>query len=179
MIKKTKLFDAFRHAMLNNPKASRKEQFAEFLETVQSNPGYLDLLAEDYFYRQSQTWEAKEIEPGSHAIVGTPAMQRRTEAAIERREESAKRVERAQAELAASIRPFIWFEMLVEINGKQKKLRECTGAELKKLGGAFLELSTHLKPTERLDSKLSEKDIRNVFARFGGKRRSAGAELHA
>lgn len=178
MIKKVKLFEAFRRAMLSNPKGSRKEQYTEFMETVRSDPGYLDLLAEDYFYRQAQTWETREIEPGSHAIVGTPAMQRRVERSAEQRAESAKRTAKMQEELAATIRPFIFLEMEMP-NGK--KLRNCTGAELAKFGGAFLEMSTYLKPTEVVDKHLSEKNLRDIFSRHDSPKSSKGRgrDLHA
>jgi hypothetical protein len=180
MIKRTKLFDAAINAIRNNPDSSRKKQFDDFWETIRSDTGYFKSLAEDYFYAQAKSWEAKEGDNGSLNIVGTPSKERQVISDEKRREaaaERAERNERAQEELAAKIRPFIWFEMEMP-NGK--KLRHCTGAELSKFGGIFTELSTHLKPTERLDSKLGEMDIRNIASRFdGSKRRSASRDLHA
>lgn len=184
MIRKVNLEDAFRNALLNNPKASRKEQFTAFLETVRSNPVYSELLAEHFFYLRAQTWEVQEIAPGVTAIVGTPAAERRAQAAVANSAEAKKRADKAEAELAAKIRPFIWLEMEVNTASGPKKVRHCTGAELAKVGGIFTEISKRLKPTQVVDKHFSEADLRNIATRFdppgGGKRRAAsGAELHA
>jgi len=179
MIKRTKLFDAAINSIRNNPDSSRKKQFDEFWETIRSDTGFFKSLAEDYFYAQAKSWEAKEGDNGSLNVVGTPLKERQIISDAKRREvaaERAKRTDKVQAELASKIRPFIWFEMEMP-NGK--KLRHCTGSELKKFGGIFTELATHLKPTERLDSKLGETDIRNIASRFDSKRRGSGRELHA
>lgn len=182
MIKKINLSDAFRNAMLNDPKASRKEAFKHFLETVRSNAAYVDALAEDYFYRMAANFEPMETGKGSYSLVGTPATKRRAEQSAERRADSAARVAKAERELKESIRPFIWLEMLMP-NGK--KLRHCTGAELAKFGGVFYTLSHKLKPNQVVDKHLSESDIRNVASQFEGKGRKkaravfAGVEQHA
>lgn len=177
MIKKVNLFDAFRNAMLADPKASRKEAFKHFLETVHSNQVYVDALAEDYFYRMAAQWEPEKIGKGSYSLVGTPATKARVERAIEKRTESAQRVEKARDEIKAKIREVLLLDLTLP-NGK--RLRDATGAECAKAGGFYTEVARHLKPTQVVDKHMNERDLREVWSRYSGdKRRGARAELHA
>lgn len=161
MSKKPNLFDAFLNAMKRNPESSRKEAFDAFLEVVRSDPAYLVALADDYFYRMEAQWRMQhDAKTGSHSVVATPAKQRRADIAA-----SKELVAVTKEKLAATIRPFIWLEMEMP-NGK--KLRHCTGAELAKFGGAFLEMSKQLKPNQVVDKHLGEQDLRNIASRFTG-----------
>jgi hypothetical protein len=176
MIKKINLFDAFRNAMLADPKASRKEAFKHFLETVRSNPSYIDALAEDYFYRMASSWEPQKI--GKDSYSGTPATNARVERSAEKRAEGVQRVAKATDELKARIRQVLLLDLTLP-NGK--RLRDATGAECAKAGGFYTEVARHLKPTQVVDKHMNEKDLRDVWSRYEGGRkgRGAGAELHA
>lgn len=178
MIKKVTLFDAFRHAMLADPKTSRKEAFKHFLETVQSDPRYLENLAEDYFYRMAAQWEPQKIgKEGSFSLVGTPATKRRAELSAEKRAESGERVAKGHEELKAKVRAIILLDLTLP-NGK--RLRDATGAECAKAGGFYTEVARHLKPTQVVDKHFNEKDLRDIQSRYeGGRRRESGAELRA
>lgn len=168
MIKKINLFDAFDRGMKSAPDGSRKEQFNHFLETVRSNPAYLDALATDYFDRMAAQWKIQQVGKGV-SLVATAAPQRRAE----NRAENTARVEKVHADLKARIRATILLDLTLP-NGK--KLRDATGAECAKAGGFYNEVSRHVKPTQVVDKHLSETDLRNIQARFeGGKRDRAAA----
>jgi hypothetical protein len=165
----SKIFDAFRRAILADPKAARKEAADRFYAEIIADPEKVRSLIDAEFYRLAAQWEAKEIGPGNHTLTGTPATTRRAVTVADRAASKA-RVAKVQEELAASIRPFIWLEMEMP-NGK--KLRHCTGAELAKFGGAFTEMSKHLKPTQVVDRHLSEADLRAIYSRFNSGKRAA------
>lgn len=169
MTKKLKLFDVYRSATMQNPLGSRKEAFDRFLEVVKSNPSYLDDLAQECFDRMAAQYVPQKIGK-SWSLVGTTSVKRRAEMSAERRVERAAEVTELVTEIAKSVRPFIWLEMLMP-NGK--KLRNCTGAELKDFGGIFLAISAKLKPTQVVDKHLREEDLRNLASRFEGGKRPA------
>lgn len=177
MIKKMSLFDAFKNAMMNNPKGSRKEAFDHFLETVKSDPRYLAALAEDYFYRQTQNWDLDQNRLGS-SLVATPAQRKRAEVSAAQRAASAARVAKATDEIKARIRKVIMLDLTLP-NGK--KLRDCTGAECAKAGGFYTEVSKHIKATEIVDKHLSERNLQDLYSRFSSKpaSRRSTAELRA
>lgn len=158
----TKVFEAFRRAMLTDPRAARKEAADRFYADIIADPTQVRSVIDAEFYRLAAQWEAREIGPGNHTLAGTPTTTRRAMTAVQRAESKA-RTASVQAEMAATIRPFIWLEMEMP-NGK--KLRHCTGAELARFGGAFLEMSKHLKPSEVVDRHLSEADLRSIYSRF-------------
>lgn len=174
MIKKISLFDTFKNAMLNDPKASRKEAFAHFLDSVRANPAMVDALAEDYFYRMAAQWEPQKTGKNSYSLVGTPATNRRAEVSAERRADNAARMATATADMKSRLRNIILLDIMLPSG---KKLRHSTGAECAKAGGFYTEVSRHLKPTEVVDKNLSEADLRNIQSRYeGSKRRPAAAE---
>lgn len=158
----TKIREIFRRAMMADPKSSRKEASDRFYAEISKDPANIRAIVDAEFYRLAAQYDPHEISPGNYTLVGTPAAAGRAVTAAERAASKA-RVAKVQEELAASIRPFIWLEMEMP-NGK--KLRHCTGAELAKFGGAFLEMSKHLKPTQVVDRHLSEADLRSIYSRF-------------
>jgi hypothetical protein len=160
----SEIFEIFRRVMLADPKAARKDAADRFYAEVVTDKARVRAIIDAEFYRLAAQWEPKEIGPGNHTLAGTPATARRAVTTADRAT-SAARIAKVREELVASIRPFIWLEMEMP-NGK--KLRHCTGAELAKFGGAFLEMSKHLKPTQVVDRHLSEADLRAIYSRFNG-----------
>lgn len=180
MIKKVSLREAYKNAVLNDPAASRKDAFRHFLETVRSNPAYLDLLAEEYFDRMAAQWQPEKVGKDSYGLVATSVVKRRSERSAERRAESKERIAEAKAEIAKTMRPFIFFEMIMP-NGK--KAKDCTGAELVSFGGGFTEVGKSIKPNQVVHKHLSEREFADIFSRAGKstkrRRSAAGADLHA
>ncbi len=173
----TKIFKAFRSISLNNPNGSRKELMTSFREKVLADSDMIGTLIDAEYERLARQWQPVETSPGNIVLAATASKTRQVVNTIEKRERAVEQ-RNAKARVAAAIRPFIWFEMQMP-NGK--KLRHCTGAELKRFGGIFLEISRHLKPSQVVDRHLEEKDIRNIAARLGGTkgRSTSGVELHA
>lgn len=175
MIKKISLLEIFRNAMLHDPNASRKDAFEEYFRHIKDNPSAIRTLALNQFERECASWKVEKLGK-SYSLVGTQKTERRAEVSAERRESRRDERERVVQETTAAVRQVILLDLPLS-NGK--KARDCTGAELDREGSAWKEVATHLKPTQVLDKHLSERDVKNIFARFGGKRRSTGAELHA
>lgn len=175
------IFQTFERAIKNDPDGSRKDQFKAFLNEVTESPKLIEALAEDYFERMYAQWKLKHDPKLGHRLVGTPATQRRFEASAAKRQERAEQVASAAratvGRIVERVRKIMLMDMVTPLG---KKLRDCTGAELAKCGGFFTELSRHLKPTQVADKHLNEADCQSVLSRYeGGKRRSAGAEMHA
>jgi hypothetical protein len=173
MIKKISLHDTFRNAMLSNSKGSRKEQFEAFLETMESNKAYLTALATDYFDREFAKWKLERVgKAGSLSLVATAPKQQTAEQRQARKQEFEREYQAKKPAIIATI--LLNLEMP---NGK--RLRDCTGADLNKFGGFYTELARHMKPTEIVDKKFSEADLKRVYSRFtSGKRgRIAANEL--
>lgn len=165
MIKRLGLFDAFRKAMLNDPKGSRKDGFKQFLAIVESDPRYLLTLAEDYFDRASASWKVEKI-GNSYSLVGTATAQRRTDVSAVERIEKKKRTAAAIQRGVERLRQVILLDMVLPTG---KKLRDSTGAECAKAGGFFSEVARYLKPSEVVDKHLNEAELQNIWSRFGRK----------
>ena len=176
MIKRLGLYDAFRSAMLNDPKGSRKDAFKHFLATMESDPRYLATLAEDYFDRAHANWKVEKI-GDSYSLVGTAAVQRRTDVSAAERAEKQKRTADIVKQGVERIRQIILLDMVLPTG---KKLRDSTGAECAKAGGFFSEVARYLKPTEVVTKHLNEAELRNIWSRFEkpvkGRRASLGVE---
>lgn len=186
------LFDVFRESMLNNPDGSRKEVQDHFLAVMESDPGYLKMLALDYFERMAavhfvrkdrlghsfartdvsqerndrirESLVSRSAAPVADAAISTPAtVVGDIEAARRKREEASARTASAFAEMKEKVRNIILLDLVLP-NGKQ--LRHATGSECKKAGGFFTAVSNHLKPSQVVDKHLSEADLQNVRARF-------------
>lgn len=177
MIKKLSLRELFRNAVLHDVKASRKDAFQYFLNSVKDNSHAIETLALEHFEREYANWRVeKDRTTGSHMLVGTQKTQRRVEVSAELREQrQAERDERV-ASAVTQVKRVILLDLPMS-NGK--KARDCTGAELDRMGDAWKEVATHLKPTQVLDKHLSERDLQNIFSRYETKKRRAGTELHA
>ena len=178
MIKRLGLYDAFRKAMLHDPKGSRKDAFKQFLATMESDPHYLTTLAEDYFERAYANWKGEKA-GDSYSLLGTASVQRRTDVSAVQRAEKEKQRADIVKKGVERIRQIILLDMILPTG---KKLRESTGAECTKAGGFFSEVARYLKPTEIVDKHLNEAELRNIWSRFEkkpGKRGTADAELRA
>lgn len=164
MIKRVSLFDTFRKAMISNPKASAKEQFDAFMETVRSDlDRYVVSLGEDYFFRQLKSWQAVEVAPGSFTVAATPSRRHADERAAQTRSEGAARRQREVESLKSKLRDVLLLDVMMP-NGK--KARHCTGAELRKAGGFWTEVARHVGSRNILDRKLSEAELHNVRERY-------------
>lgn len=137
------LFDAFRDAMKANPIGSRREAKDRFLAEVRSDPKYLEMLADDYFERQSQSWAVR----GTETNYSFQRTAKPREVA-----ERESRTARVRAAVEYRIRKIILLDITLP-NGK--RLREATGAECSKAGGFFMEVARHIKPTQVVDKHLS------------------------
>lgn len=174
------LFDAFRDAMLANPIGSRKEAMDRFVETMKSDPEYLDKLAIDYFERMAASWAVAGDEHDhsftrtkvskdkggriSEALTGKPKRKlvpRRS--LLSERASSRKRSEDALNEMRKRI-PTVTLLDLAMPDGKL--LRDSNGADCRKAGGFYAEIAKHIKPTQVVDRHLSEGDLQNIRARF-------------
>lgn len=158
---KTNLFDVFRNAMLSSPHASRKEAFSSFLETVKSDPAYLDVLADNYFHSMAGRWKVDQVGK-SRSLIST-----RTSAD---RADSAARASEAHTDLKARVRAVILLDLTLPDG---KRLRDATGAECVKAGGFYTEVARHIKPTQVVDKHLSEADLRSIASRFESSKRAA------
>jgi hypothetical protein len=178
------LFDAFRKAMLRNPKGSRKEAQDYFLEQMQDDPeAYLEMLAIDYFERMSAVHMVKEerlgvsfgrtgvsrdrIDRQVATLVGRATATARQPMTVaermERRAESRNQAAAAFEELKVKVRNIVLLDLDLP-NGK--KLRSATGAECKKAGGFYAEIARHILPTQVVDCHLTEGDLQNIRTRF-------------
>lgn len=160
MIRKVNLFETFRKAMMRNPEAGGKEAFGYFLEAMQAEPEKnLAALAEDYFYRHFAHWQPVEASPGSHVLSPTPALQNRYDKAQERRAESQDHVRREVSRLKGVI-----LMSLPMPNGKNAK--DCTGAELVKVGGFWEAVGRKVGARNVLHKRLTEAELHNVRERY-------------
>lgn len=175
MIKRLGLFDAFREAMLNDPKGSRKDAFKRFLAIMESDPKYLATLAEDYFDRACANWKVEKI-GDSHSLVGTAAVQRRTDVSATKRAETAKERDALAGKIAARVRQVIILDLPLSCG---KKARDCTGAEIAREGGFWTEVARHMKPTEVLDKAMGEQELRDIRSRFDAKPRRGATSAEA
>ncbi|WP_448043794.1 hypothetical protein [Bradyrhizobium liaoningense] len=176
MIKKISLFELFRSAVMRDPKASRKDAFEGFLESVQDNPAAIKVMAEEYFYRQYAQWKPEKVGK-SYSLVATPATERRVETSIVKRQENAQRFAKKKDEVKERIIRVILLDLTLPTG---KKLRDATGAECAKAGGFYTEIARHLKPSQVVDKHMNERDLQELWTRYNGeKRRGGGAELHA
>jgi hypothetical protein len=157
----TDLFNAFDRAMKNagGVKGARVDQLKEFLDIVRSDPGYLDAFAIRYFDQNVARWIMGARDKNSEGLVATPSHQARAEKALAAQQERGNVLKK----MIAEIQPFIWLEMLMP-NGK--KLRYCTGAELRKFGGVFIAFADELGPTEVVDKHLNNEALCNIASRF-------------
>lgn len=169
MIKRLGLFDAFREAMLSDPKGSRKDAFKRFLATMESDPKYLATLAEDYFDRACASWKVEKI-GDSHSLVGTAAVQRRTDVSATQRAETAKERNKLAADLAVRVRQVIILDLPLSCG---KKARECTGTEIGREGGFWTEVARHMQPNQVLDKAMGEQELRDIRSRFERKPKRA------
>lgn len=177
MAKRVLIFDIFQRSLRNDPDGSRKDQFKAFLKAIRESDDLVEQLAETYFEQNYHRFKIQE-KGGSVQIVGTPVEERRAATIAARQERDAQIETLAQARVNRAldhIKNIILLDLKMP-NGK--KLRECTGADLAKIGGWASELSTHIGATEVVDKHLNEADVRNVWERYNSpakKRRSAGA----
>lgn len=166
------LFTAFDKAMKHDPDGSREDQWQYFLELMKSDEHYLEELARDYFDRWFAQFKVQRTETGVR-LVGTSTVERRAEAAAERRAER----EQMKAENLKKIRQAVVSQILTLdfVMPNEKKLRDCTGAEVARFGGVFTEIARHVKPTEVVGHHLNAKQIQNICSRFEPKRRGRPA----
>lgn len=177
MIRRVSLWNAFRNAMLSDPDGSRKDAFAHFLQSMQSDPAYLKELAQEYFDRNAAQWKIEHIGKNV-SLVGTAAVQKRAEVSAAKRAENAKIVQERLAEIKATARAVLTLDFVMP-NGK--RLRDCTGAETERFGGIFSEIARHVKPTQVVGHHINARELANLCQRFEPKRRSGGheARMHA
>jgi len=165
------LFTVFREAMLHNPKGSRKEALDYFLERINADPAYLEILAREYFDARAKYWSATPTALGttfgrstaakenvSGSVVAMPTRKEQEQ----RREEAKQRTESIRDQMKTRLREVLLLDLILP-NGK--KLRDATGAECKKAGGFFAEVAKGLKPTQKVGHHRTETDLQNIKAR--------------
>lgn len=134
-----------------NPRASEKETLDELWDQVKSNSQIYRLLIDNWFIRNySNLRDRIEVKEDGSTVYKTPR-------------KSFYRPASASTERAVKIiRNLVIMDLLMP-NGKQ--LRDCTFADLANLGNWARDLCKHGKPTEVVGKKLTEDQVRDVWAR--------------
>lgn len=160
MTKSRKLFIAFTNALRSSNSGTREDQRAHFIETMRSDQSYLVLLADSFFDREYAKWKTEEV-AGSTQVVGTSPVQDRAEAARHKRD----RTERVGQLLVKVAKRYVDMVTLDLIMPNGKRLRDCTGAEIHRFGGIYINIAKTIKPTQVLGNYINAAELAAVVSR--------------
>ncbi len=156
MSKTGELYEAMRRAVANNGRGSHKSAFTAFMTEMRSDPKFLALLAKEYFDREYPKWDVDQIGRG-RVVVIPPEVRAKQRAASN---------ERVTQEISRIKGRLVHMCLLDLILPGGKRLRHSTFADCAKAGGWFVAIAKHGKPSESVDKKLSETDLRNIWKRY-------------
>lgn len=151
---KKELFDHFRDAMLENPKASRFEALKRFKKTVKADPAALDAIIEAWFYGRAGSYDVVVTKTGATVVSIQKARKMRDEPS-----ES----EKTQLAMKDKIASVVLLDLMLPDGSL---LRNATGAQVAKYEGFIGAIGKLLKPTQVVGRHLSEADLQNIRARF-------------
>lgn len=150
------LYESMRRAVANHGHDSRKAAFEAFLADMLGDPKHLIALAQYHFDREYPKWDHQHVGVGRSVIV--PPEVRAAERATQQRN-----IKEEAIRIAKRVNHVVLMNLVLPSGNA---LRHSTFADCAKAGGWLAEVAKLGKPTEAVDKKLTEGDLRNVWNRF-------------